>query len=289
MKTTYPISNITHHIINNYTNILYVPHRSVFDILIEKIPANFYIENDNISSYYYDMVINNNILFYHQNYQNLTKNYHILDLILVHNSPPGALKKEDIHLLQKNTSHTYKICFDTKIASEWKILEDKKHKVINYGLPHTHINQNRDRKILILNLEKNPNLTSLYQYIKNSIKECDIMEEFPKHTSIDTLQQLFNNYDICLDISCDINALFAASCGCQCLTSVSDYNNPLITKITNFSEIMNVIQKLSENTLTHEDRSRHSKQITDNFDYNKFVDSLKQEIHNIKQKGFFRL
>lgn len=282
------ILNITHSLVNKSINILYHYHSSLFDIVFKELDVNIF-NYDGIHSYYYDIFISNNFLLHHSTTGEYARNHHIKDLLLFHSPPPSTFKKEDIQLVQQNTQNTQSIFFGQYLANTWKRNASANTHIIEYGIPKLEIGNNRNKPVLLLNLEDNPNVTLLHQYINKHFGGCDMLQDIPGNVSISDIANLISQYKVCIDTSSIINALIIAGCGCHCITAISWENNPLLVAISDYNDIINVIKNLLSSDMSEDARQHHAKALSDKYNYSIFQDQILRIMHNIKYKEIFWL
>lgn len=282
------ITNVAHSIINHQINILYNNTNSLFNYLFKSLDYNIYYYNDIVSSYYYDMMIVNDFLSYHSGGETFSHKYHIKPLLFLHGPPPASFKKEDLALVHQNTKKVHKIIFGQNIADLWRFKSDNKYiTIMDYGLPTVDKSNNRDKSILILNLDNNSNMNRLQEHIKNHIGYCDILDHLPSYWSLNEVCNLLSQYKICIDVSYSINSLIAASCGCQCISPHILPKNKLISSINDFGNIINIIQILLNMNLSEDEREYNKTLLASTFDYNTFVDKLSHKIKSLKEQELF--
>jgi len=292
-----PVLNISYGSINKNINILYSSSLRLFDIIFNNINSdndkvNIFFDNDSMNSYYYDIYFSNNFLQHTNETQQKAHAMHLKDIIGIHSPPPNSFKKEDVQLTHNNLQKTHKILFNRQTAESWGFLENDKTSIIEYGIPITNWihKDNRNKDVLVLNMENNPQVTSLYNHIKNHIPLSDIATAINPNVPIDNIAKFIANYKIVLDFGNEINTLFVASCGTTCLTSLDmGYSNRLIYNISNYSDIINIIKTKLNEELTQQDRQSLSKNITDKYDYDFFKIRLIDKLFYLKNKENFIL
>lgn len=286
------IANIAHSILTDYTNILYSHHNSLFDCLFKDLKYNIYGYNDQAYAHYYDLCIANNFLNYHNDIGILANQSHIKNCLFFHDRPPETFKKEDIALAQQNINKIHKIVFGTNLADSWKMQPDKYTTIIEYGLPQFDlIPQNRTKSVIILNLNNNQNISMLYQHIKAHIDDCDMLEAIPQNLTIRDIYNILSQYRICIDVSNTINTLVSMCCGCQTITSQSISSlitkNKLISYITDYSNIVSILQVLLNINLSDDEREHNQRMLTQLYNYDTFLDQLYKKIQYLKKQEPF--
>lgn len=280
------ILNISHGLINKQTNILYHYHKSLFDILFKEFDLNIF-NYDGLRSYYYDIFISNNFLNHHHSTGEYSRNNHLKELLLFHSSPPPSFKKEDIQLVHQNTMHTHSIFFGEQLASSWKRINSKYTHIIEYGLPDLSITTDRTKNIILFNFDNNQNVNMLHQYINKNIGNCDMLQDIPGNVSINDIGELLSQYNICIDTSSFINVLLAASFGCCCITPLEWENNSLITSISDYNNIVPIIDQLLKSNLSEDVRQNKAKELKSKYSYNLFQEKMLKTINIIKNQEIF--
>lgn len=281
------ITNVAHSIVNKNINILYSNHNSLFDYLFKTIDYNIYYANDVVSVHYYDTIIINDFLSYHSWGQSFSNQYHIKPSLFLHDAPPSSFKKEDIALVHQNTKRVHRIIFGNHLANMWKLQPDKYVTVMDYGLPVFNSANKRDKSILIMNLQGNNNSATLHQHIKNHIGDCDILNTLPMSWSLNDICNLLSQYKIFIDLSHTVNSLVAASCGCQCISPHPLPKNKLISSITDYSNIISIIQILLGTNLSDDEREYNKNLLTTMFNYETFINLLSDKIKSLKEQELF--
>jgi hypothetical protein len=284
------ITNITHKILNTNNNLLYTKHNSIFDYIFKTLDLNIFTYGD-IAAYYYDLIITNDFMSYHNTTQKLGLSNHVNNLLFFHDGPPPSFKKEDIALFNQETTKVYKVFFNTNIADTWRAIPNKYVDIINYGIPHVQIdNINRQKSIIILNLDKNPQADMLYRYLKNQSIQCDIMQNLDDASiTIIDIAYLLSNYKICINLSTQINTLFAASCGCQCVSPYGLRDNELLISQYDYSNIIPVLNTILLNDMSEDTRQIYANRIKETYDYNTFYNYLTKKLYTMKQEEAFIL
>lgn len=237
--TSSAVLNIVNSTINKGINAIYNNHNSIFDILINSLDINLYDENHTNIYDWYNLYISNNPIEYSQKQINLTNNLHINAVLFFHNPPPKQFKKEDLLIFKKHVFNQTKILFDYDLSQYW-LPSDNKWEHINYGIPDLGPPDfnNKPNDILILNLSNNNNIKSLYEQIKNKTNfNTEIVNSAPNN--LESLADLCYQSKICINFENNINAIFAAACGCFIISVYNDLNSHLThyKKISNINEL----------------------------------------------------
>lgn len=288
MSTQQIITNIAHKIMSPTTNVLYFKHSSVFDYIFNMLDINIFMAKS-MPAYYYDLIITNDFLSYHNETKNLSKTSHLNHLLLFHNTPPATFKKEDIYIFQKEVKANYKIFFGQSLANSWKSQLDPQTKIIDYGIPDIGISapSARQKSIIILNFENNNQLDALYRHIKNQSIDCDILQNADsQHFTIIDLAHLLSNYKICINISTYINTLFAVSCGCQCISPFQMNDNKLFITSNDYSDIISSLNIALNTNISEDERQHYGNMIKDSYKYDSFCESIYEQINLLKKACF---
>lgn len=282
------ILNIAHGLVTKQTNVLYHYHSSLFDILFKELDVNIF-NYDGIDSYYYDIFVSNNFLLHHSTTGDYAKTRHIKDLLLFHSPPPQTFKKEDIQLVYENTINTHCVFFGQYIAGTWKRVGAKNTHIIEYGIPQLTVTATRDKPVILLNLENNPNITLLHQHLNKHLGNCDMLQDIPGNVSLQDIADLLSQYQICIDTSSIINSLIAASCGCQCITPIPLEINPLLVSISDYNEIINIVKNLLSANISEDARQNNAETLRTKYNYQIFQDKLLKIMQEMKYKEIFWL
>lgn len=262
------LSSITANVLNKFNdqkiNILYEPQYNLFDILLAECGLNLFVSqndrfvnllssnittlNENQSDLFnYNVGITNNIIGYSNQ-----KKYDVLHLntiIFTHSYKPTAVKKEDIVLLNNSVKNAHKVFFDSGSRDSWKLDNSI---LINYGIPLDKFyptNDDRSSRVLMLNLDRNPNISTLVEFLEKHNIDVDIVQEISG--DLELLTELFNKYKVCIDLS-DYNIsnlLVCIACGCQAITYatpmiIENYSNtPNLYTATNVQDLISSIKK----------------------------------------------
>lgn len=247
------LSSITANVLNKFNNqqinILYEPQYNLFDILLSQCGLNLFIpkndrfvnllssnitalNEDQYNLFNYNVGITNNIIGYSS--QKKYDAFHLNTIIFTHSYKPTAIKKEDLVLLNNNIRNTYKIFFESGSRDSWKLNNSA---LINYGISLDKfypMNEDRSSRVLILNFDRNPNISTLVEFLEKHDIGVDIVQEISG--DVELITELFNKYKVCIDLS-DYNIsnlLVCIACGCKAIT----YATPMIME--NYSSTPNL-------------------------------------------------
>ena len=231
-------------------NILYKPSNTCFDLILSLLDINvysYYSNSNDIENYYYDAYMTSSIIE-HSNMRNkILLDYGIPDVLCFHNLLPSKFKKEDLYILKKSSILNHKIFFHDTIQNSWSI-KDKLSFNITYGLPNIPVKSITNKKsAIILNLNNNNNLNTLYQFIKNVFKDTEMITDISSF-SYQQLVDKLSEFHICLENDSIINCLVAAYAGCHIvstLPNIEDVSGSF--NITDYSEVVDQIKGLISN------------------------------------------
>jgi len=235
-------------------NLLYRPSGTVFDLIINLLDMNIYsCYNHNTMDHVYDAYMASNILEHSNKRNSIILTYGIPDIICFHNLLPSGFKKEDLYILKKSSTKNFKIFFDDTISDSWSI-KDKLSYNISYGIPAIdNVSNNtvsHKKSIILLNLDNNNSINTLYQFIKNVFKDAEMITDISRMSYEDLVNKL-SEYHTCLEHSSLINCLVAAYAGCFIITGL----NPIDGvngqfNIANYSSITDQIKASLMNNST---------------------------------------
>lgn len=290
-QTTNSIINISHSLINNKNiNILYYPSNTFFDKIFNEINnVNVFFDEDTVAHYYHDMYFSNNFLIHSNQTQRTANRLHLKQVVAFHASQPNNFKKEDTTILFNSIKSCYKIFFGKDVADSWGVTEDTKSKIIEYGIPSIDLSlADRTNNILIFNLENNPQINTLYQTISSSIAHTHIIKN-TINLSLNNIINLLSSYKISIDFGNKINTILSAACGTECITPTEENNNPLIHKVTDYAQILNIIKAILDNPANNETRLIGANQIAGKYNYSQFETSVLDLLNNLKNNEIFKL
>lgn len=288
MTITNAILNSAYGLINNKMHAIYAPSHQLFDNIFYNIDEiNLFLDNDIVNSYYYDLYFSNNFLLHTNETKQLTNNSHLKDIVAFHSGPPPNFKKEDMSILFNNLKNSYKIFFDKNIARSWRQEENSKTAIIEYGIPKIAYKGDRDKNVLVFNLEKNNQVQLLYQTIASNVSGVEIVNQID-NIPLSDLVNYISSYKICIDFGSKINSIFAMSCGTECIGPlVSELDNPLMVQITNYNDTISLINKTLAKKTTDETRRQGAEQILSKYNYDTFKNSTVEHLTNLKKKEMF--
>ena len=203
-------------------NLLYKPSNTFFDLIVPLLDIGIHkYDSKNENNHNCDAYMTSSILEHNSIRGNILLNYGIPDIIGFHSLIPNKFKKEDLYILKQSCAQSYKVFFDESISNSWSI-KDRFSYSIGYGIPEETIlsDTNTNKKsIVIMNLNNNGNITTLYQFIKNVFKDCEMITDISSLKYSDLLNKL-SCFHICLDHDTLINCIVASYAGCHIITSL---------------------------------------------------------------------
>lgn len=306
MHLGFATGNVIQKFIPNLFNIIYYPQNNLFDYLVGGLGYNYYIfvnknekcytdnmayiTGDMIGLYNYNLSITNNILGYTTSN---VKNFHINSLIFTHSHKPDHIKKEDSVLMDQRLLNEHKIFFNESSKQSWRLT--KNTYVYKYGIPEIftktieYINR---KNVLILDIENTTYSKHIYQLLKNSGIDVDIINKF-EGNMVD-INNLFNKYKICIDLAEHnvINLLCGIGAGCYGIT----IKNPLFFEnykhvsglefMNNIDSILPTINKILQDPQANELAMDNSTKIKSEYDYSVFEANTRSIIKQANTEAF---
>jgi hypothetical protein len=271
---------------NNGYNILYRPHETFFDAAMNHIDSNILtticvedIKNDFYKHILYSGILINDIVEYSQNIYNYAE-FYTRPILLIHSSPLSIFKKEDINILKTRLNAYAFLSFDQQKES-WPMSDIS---YINYGIPNIKdidINNNKKKNILIINTKKQKHSHILYQYIKNTYPDADMIESAPN--DIEHICKLLSTYKVCIDIDNYYNVLLANSCGAYGITASQTFDKDII-KVNNYEDIIGMLPQLLSENMKEANNIREN--VIKKYDWDTFGVNIQNHIKNIITKDF---
>jgi hypothetical protein len=200
-------------------SILYDYSDNIFDKFVTQYLDMAFVYNDNHKNtrelFSYDIYWNNNPVEYIGNLDKY-KNDHIQDIVLFHEFPDNALKKEDKFLLQNRLRDSLKIYTNPSFKNVWSI--NNGH-YIPYGLPYIKTDLSLTRKsLVVLNADNSKAGEFLYSHIKQDFPDASILQNIST-MSYDGITDVLQEHNVCISFKKSFDSLVALSCGCDVLSS----------------------------------------------------------------------
>ena len=260
-------------------SILYKPSNTCFDLIFSllDIAIHSYYSKD-IENYYYDAYMASNVIE-HSNMRNkILFDYGVPDVLCFHGLLPSKFKKEDLYILKKSSALSHKIFFDHSIQSSWSI-KDKLSFNIPYGLPNIPVKSVTNKKsVIILNLNNNNNLNTLYQFIQNVFKDAEMITDISSFGYQELVNKL-SEFHICLENDSMINCLVSAYSGCYIISTlppIEHINGSF--NISDYSEIIDQIKGLIPNI-----KESDKKILLDTYPFDRFLSQFTKCLQQIKK------
>lgn len=260
-------------------NLLYKPSNTCFDLILSLLDINVYNSVGRDTDNYYDAYLTSSIIE-HSNIRNqILLNYGVPDVLCFHNLLPSKFKKEDLYILKKSSILNHKIFFHDAIQHSWSI-KDKLSFSISYGIPNVPVESIVHKKsVVILNLNNNNNLNTLYQFIKNIFKDAEMITDISSFSYQELINTL-SGFHICLENDSIINCLIAAYAGCyiiSTLPTIEDING--LFDIVDYSNIIDQIKYLLSSNIKTSDQQI----LLDKYPFDRFSSQFIKCLQQIKK------
>jgi hypothetical protein len=233
----------------------------------------------------FSILLSDNPIDYSQTSIKNSLMYHVNSLILFHKEPPQALKKEDKAILDKKLNNSYRLFFSKDIEKSWGLATIEKNINIEYGVIRID-EKDKNKNVCVVNLNKDNGIQNLYQHIKNTIIDCDLIDA---HTDGDEVLKILSQYKICIIPHDTYDALLAASFGGLVYTSSSQIDK----SISNIAYIKdyNTINDRLKNDLNQWDNinsllKQNQSYIHDKYNIDKFYSEFNNICTSISRKAF---
>jgi len=224
----------------------------------------------------FSVLLSDNPIDFSQISMKMALTYHVNSLILFHKEPPQAIKKEDKAILDKKLKNSYRLFFSKDIEKSWGLNTIEKNISIEYGIPKIDLN-NKNKNICVLNLNKDNGVQNLYQHIKNSIIDCDLIDT---NTYNNEILNILSQYKICIIPHDTYDTLLAASLGGLVYTSSTQIDKS-ISNITYIKDY-NTINDRLKNDLEQWPSMNSSLKENQSYIHNKYnIDKFYNEFNNI--------
>lgn len=236
IKNAQPINRL------NYV-MFYNKHNTLFDLCMAQLPNITIVDHSNDERIYYtsyDSFIGNNLMDHSKDLSSI-KLYHLIDAVFCHEPLSSQFKKEDRFLLFDILKNSKLIAMNDTAEQYLKSI-GQQTETMSYGVPEVPLNREPRKPILVLNLKNNNQTTNLYNYIKQHIPECDILNSIPSTTNIYQMLFKLNNYSIVIDLDSDINNLCSILSGCISITNLQT-KYPNSVNVSSFENIVSIIKK----------------------------------------------
>ena len=140
---------------------------------------------------------------------------------------------------------------------------------------------NKKKNILIINTKRQKQSYIVYQYLKNTYPDTDMVESVSY--DIEHICKLLSQYKVCIDIDNYYNVLLANACGAYGITAAQTFDKNII-KVLNYEEIIGIIPELlSANT---KEANNIREDVIKKYDWDTFGVNIQNHIKNIITKDF---
>jgi hypothetical protein len=233
----------------------------------------------------FSILLSDNPIDYSQTSIKNSLMYHVNSLILFHKEPPQALKKEDKAILDKKLKNSYRLFFSKDIEKSWGLATIEKNINIEYGVIRID-EKDKNKNVCVVNLNKDNGIQNLYQHIKNTIIDCDLIDA---HTDGDEVLKILSQYKICIIPHDTYDALLAASFGGLVYTSSSQIDKSISNIV--YIKDYNTINDRLKNDLNQWDNinsllKQNQSYIHDKYNIDKFYSEFNNICTSISRKAF---
>lgn len=233
----------------------------------------------------FSILVSDNPIDYSQVSMKMNLAYHVNSLILFHKEPPQALKKEDKAILDKKLKNSYRLFFSKNIEQSWGLTTTEKNINIEYGV--LTVDQNhKDKNVCVLNLNKDNGIQNLYQHIKNSIIDCDLIDT---NINDNEIINILSQYKICIIPHDTYDTLLAASLGSLVYTSSTQIDKS-ITNIVYIKDYNSINDRLKNDLEQWPNMDSNLKEnqlyIHNKYNIDKFYNQFSNICTSISRKAF---
>lgn len=287
-----PIVNTVYSVLNpNKISVLrHKNNKFLFDYFISYNDpgVEYFYTEDVVQNYYYDLFMTDDILLQNPIHKEVS-DCQIKTIIAVHNEPPGTFKKEDLLIHHQATKSIPKIFLSQDLSDKWRCGSDSNSHVLEYGIPFLYNVENiniRKHPVVVMNLEDNPHIDNLYNSVQSQISGCVMIKNVKSGTRLFDIISILQQAKIVIDINSKINVLCALSCGCQVLTSVHNVSSPLLTHISNYANLIKILQDLLNINLEEKYRQSSAEIIANKYSYELFVKNIYKILNTYKHQPY---
>jgi len=275
--------NIINKVLDSNINILYEPHNTVFDYIIQSLDYNFLLENNSFfDGMYYDFGWINNWQKHAVQRQSYISKHQIMDLVIFHENCPNQFKKEDKIILSNNLSKTVKIFPTLEIYNSWN-LSGNNNLQINYGIPSNHQIIPTNKEVITIIKSSNNESQALYQYIKNYYNNTIIINN---NIPYKDLIEIINKSKVVIDTQSAINNLLSISIGTISITNKNiDKNLKSIIVVNDLRNIPEIIKNISYEKL-YNNLILDKNYINIHYNYDNFNKNITSLVKRIKMEPF---
>lgn len=164
---------------------------------------------------------------------------HLHTVVYIHNNPTVNIKKEDKYLIKQRLGSAHIVFRNSLIQNQWFDTHNNQS-FIDYGLPPCDISEPNEKKsIILINYQKNNNLTLLSHNLKQSFPDLMVLDDI---NSLDYNQicNILQQYKLCITSGDYYNVLCAASNGCKVI-STETLPGVNSVEITTFDQLFRIL------------------------------------------------
>jgi hypothetical protein len=287
-NSSFAANNTIHKLLDKSSNrILYDPSNSLFDRILVDTELGIYHENSPyVTDYTYDAYISNNFIKHSTGKNSFIQEYHLHDILFIHEALNPNFKKEDRVILNNNLKDTYKILLHDSLSDSWNYFTTKTS-IIKYGIQILDIERIKSREdILIINLKKNNQLNLIYQHLKNIFPKTKMLTDVV-NDDWKTIYDIISSYKVVIDEGSIFNQIIAAYCGCIVITPHINFDKRIIGyfNINDFGSVFSSMGSIlsSYNVNNFNSQIDHIKQ---EYHFDNFKNQITNLIQTIKQEVF---
>ena len=194
---------------------------------------------------------------------------------------PQFVKKEDLYLINQNSTNIYKIFFSKYIKDSWRFTANTHY--IKYGVPDIFYRDEsiaKINKLLVFNFD-NKNMQMVESVLKDNNIDYDIVTKISPD-----IVSVINQYTTCLEMTDNniINLICASACGCRTLTPntntvSSDFID--IDGLTTFNSLETMVSEIKK--VMNMDLISDNK-IKEKYSFDTFATNILSIIHNANKE-----
>lgn len=200
-------------------NVLYKKTNSLIDFIFYSFESINFFDDQYIDNYVtnFDCFLSCDPMDHSALYAKY-RHMHIKNMLYIIYDYPNFLKKEDKFLLKNQLHNTYKLIALEDLINNWE-MTDLRPLVL--GIPENkNINIQKNKDILVLNIEKNNSITNLFKGISQTYPSIDIITDINlTNNTIQNIYHLFGSYKIVLSLNSLVNGLIALESGSHVITN----------------------------------------------------------------------
>jgi hypothetical protein len=262
-------------------NLLTDSSYSMFDNQIKQLDklSLFPLENSNdyIS---YDAILSHNPIGFSSYVQQLYQ-LHLNSAIYFHHLCPNNFKKEDKFLLKNTLKQSYKIFANEYIMNSWGFETDPQSFVIPYGILSDNELITKTKSVVVLNLNNNPSINTLFQYINNVFNDAVLVNDIQDYKTYKSIQEAA----ICVEAESHFNIITAIANGCYVISGLDYLSENGLFSISSYDHILYNIKELLE-SYNYETAEKNKELIAKKYSYVKFQNLFLDLLDNIRQEPY---